>query len=316
MKHEVKITAILLLMFLFTQLIGLIVIDAYAPKTRTVFENGIEKNVTIAKEIPYGMQPPEAKPEVSLGSILVSLVIAILIFFLLMKIKARSLIKIWFTFVVFLTISIALTALLMKIFPESMIRLDAVAMILAVPLTFYKIFKRDVIVHNATELLVYPGLAVIFIPILAVWSIIVLLLLISVYDMWAVWRSKFMVKLAKFQLQNIKIFTGFLVPYMPRKEMLKLQEARKIKTQGARTAKLKKIRISMALLGGGDVAFPLIFTGVIYRAAGLLPALLIIAGSTLALLLLFIFSRKGKFYPAMPFITAGCLAAWLLTLII
>jgi len=316
MKHEIKITGILLLMFFLTQLIGLIVIDAYAPKTKTVVENGIEKNVTIAQEIPYGMQPPEAKPEISLGSILVSLVIAILIFFLLMKLKARSLIKIWFTFVVFLTISIALTALLMKAFPESIIRLDAVAMILAVPLTFYKIFRRDVIVHNATELLVYPGLAVIFIPIMAVWSVIVLLLIISVYDIWAVWRSKLMIKLAKFQLQNMKIFTGFFVPYLPKKEMLKLQEARKIKAQRTRTAKLKKIKISLALLGGGDVAFPLIFTGVIYRTSGLAPALLIIAGSTIALLLLFMYSKKGKFYPAMPFITAGCLVAWLLTLLI
>ena len=309
MKHEVKITAILLGMFIITQLIGLLVIDAYTPKTDI---NPTANNATI----PYGMQPPEAPAEISLGSIAVSLAIAIFIFFLLMKIKARSLIKIWFTTVVFLTVSIALTALMTKMFPQSAIKLEVIALILAVPLTFYKIFKRNFIVHNATELLIYPGLAAMFVPILNVWTTLVLLLAISVYDMWAVWKSKLMVNLAKYQIQQIKVFTGFLVPYMPKKEALKLKAAQRIKTQKSKTKALKKIKISLALLGGGDVAFPLIFTGVIYRAAGLIPALMIIAGSTIALMLLFMYSKKGKFYPAMPFITAGCIIAWLLTLIL
>jgi hypothetical protein len=65
-----------------------------------------------------------------------------------------------------LTISIALTALMIKIFPASSIKLDAIALILAVPLTYYKVFKRNFIVHNATELLIYPGLAVLFVTML------------------------------------------------------------------------------------------------------------------------------------------------------
>jgi FtsH-binding integral membrane protein len=38
-----------------------------------------------------------------------------------------------------------------------------------------------------------------------------------------------------------------------------------------------------------------------------LPALIVIAGAAVALLALFAYSKKGKFYPAMPFITAGLL---------
>jgi presenilin-like A22 family membrane protease len=315
MRHEIKIIAALLLMFVMTQLIGLIVIDAYTPQ-KTIESGGVNKTIGQNVTIPYGMEPPEQKAEVSFASLAVSLVIAIFIFFLLMKFRARNLIRIWFTFVVFLTISIALTALLTKLFPGSMIKLDIVALILAVPLTFYKIFKRNIIVHNATELVIYPGLAAIFVPIMAVWSIIALLLIISAYDIWAVWKSKFMASLAKYQIEKVKVFTGFLVPYMPKKEALKLKKAQKIKTQRAKIKALKKIRVSMALLGGGDVAFPLIFAGVIYRVAGLPSALMIIAGSTISLLLLFVFAKKGKFYPAMPFITAGCLVAWLLTSIL
>lgn len=315
MKHEVKITAILLGMFVITQLIGLVVIDQFLPCT-TINVSGVNASIGGNTTIPYGMQPPEAPAEISFGSIAVSLAIAIFIFFLLMKIKARSLIKIWFTLVVFLTVSIALTALLTKIFPSSNVRFDTIALILAIPLTFYKIFKRDFIVHNATELLIYPGLAAMFVPILSIWTTLALLLVISVYDMWAVWKSKLMVSLAKYQIQQVKVFTGFLVPYISKKEALKLKSAQKIKTQRSKVKALRKIKISIALLGGGDVAFPLIFAGVVYRASGLIPALMIIAGSTIALMLLFMYSKKGKFYPAMPFITAGCIIAWLLTLLL
>jgi len=335
MKHEVKVTAVIILMFILTQALGLVVIDAYAPKTSFTPTGS---NATI----PYGMQPPEAPAEISLGSIAISLVIAIFIFFLLMKIKAKSLIKVWFTVVVFLTIAIALNAVMIKLFPESSVRLDTIAVILAVPLTFYKIFRRNMIVHNATELLIYPGLAVIFIPILIdntyrlaglwelqnfltipliasffkIWPIIILLILISIYDIYAVWKSSLMAKLAKFQIQKVGVFTGFLIPYLPKKERILLDKARKIKTKRAQTKALRKIKISLALLGGGDVAFPLIFAGVVYRSSGLVPAIIVMAGTTISLALLLSFSRKGKMYPAMPYLTAGCVIAWLLSLLI
>lgn len=310
MKHEVKITALLLLMFLATQLIGLAVIDAYSPKTiTTIAPNGTSiveiQNVTI----PYGMEPPEMEPKIGFANIAISLVIAIILFVLLMKIQAVTLIRLWFTFVSLITISIALNALLIRFFPGVDIGLEFIALGLALPLTFYKIFKRNLIVHNATELLVYPGLAVIFVPILNVWAIIILLLVISVYDMYAVWKSSFMVGLAKYQIQNLKIFTGFFIPYLTKNQLTKFKAAKS-------KEKKSKVKVSLAILGGGDVAFPLIFAGVLMRTSGLIPALIIVACSTLALLALFAYSRKGKFYPAMPFITAGCLIGWLITLLL
>ena len=320
MKHELRVVGILLIMFLLTQLIGLVVIDAYSPsKVIEIEKNGeiINKTVGGNATIPYGMEPPEIEPGLpSLGQFIIALVFAIIVYIILMKIRARSLLKMWFTIVVFLTLSISLTAVLGKIFPSSGIRLDAVALILAIPLTFYKVFKRDILVHNTTELLIYPGLAAVFVPILNIWTTLVLLLLISIYDIYAVWKSKIMIKMVKYDIQNLKIFPGFLVPYLPGKEALKLKAAQKIKTQKSKIAKLKKIKISTAMLGGGDVAFPLIFAGVIYRIGGLIPALIIIAGSTLALLCLFAFTKKGKMYPAMPFISAGCLVGYLATLLI
>ena len=312
MKHEVKITALLLAMFFVTQLIGLIVIDAYSPKTITsTLSNGTQLTEVQNVTIPYGMEPPKMEPEVGFANIAISLVIAIIIFFLLMKIQATTLIRGWFTFVSLITISIALNALLITFFPkiDLGLGLEFIALGLALPLTFYKIFKMNLIVHNFTELLIYPGLAVIFVPILNVWAIIVLLLIISVYDMYAVWKSSFMVGLAKYQIQNLKIFTGFFIPYLTKDQLAKFKAIKK-------TSKKKNVKVSLAILGGGDVAFPLIFAGVILRASGIIPALVIVTFSTLALMALFAYSRKGKFYPAMPFLTIGCLIGWLVTLLL
>lgn len=161
-------------------------------------------------------------------------------------------------------------------------------------------------VHNATELLIYPGIATVFIPILNVWSVSILLVVISLYDMYAVWHSGFMQKMAKFQIQKLKLFSGFFVPYMRREDKLVLSKAKSIKEK---ESKAKKIKINLAILGGGDVVFPIILAGVVLRTLGLWQAVTISVGATLALAFLFYKSEKGKFYPAMPFISIGCFIA-------
>jgi presenilin-like A22 family membrane protease len=80
-----------------------------------------------------------------------------------------------------------------------------------------------------------------------------------------------------------------------------------------------------AILGGGDIVFPLIFTGAVMnglilngltKSAAFMQASIIILTTTIALALLFIYAKKGKFYPAMPFVTAGCLVGWVIVLVI
>ena len=83
------------------------------------------------------------------------------------------------------------------------------------------------------------------------------------------------------------------------------------------------------MLGGGDIVFPIITAGVILRTnsinlpfgllpftGGFIPALFVIAGATLGLSYLFFLSEKKKFYPAMPFITAGIFLGIILSYIL
>jgi len=310
MKHEIKIVFIMMVMFIVTQLIGLLIINTYAPHNITLPTGA---NITQWNQVPYGMQPEPMEPNVSLMTFLLALTIAIALLFLLMKYRARMIIRIWFMAVSFITIAISLNAIFLMLFPESKLGLDTIALVLALPMTFYKVFRRNIVVHNFTELLIYPGLAVLFIPIFDITTTIILLVIISIYDFIAVIKSKFMVQMAKYEMQKAKIFSGFFVPYLTDKTR-KLIE--KISMRSAKSSKAKKIPISVAILGGGDIAFPLIFAGVVLRTLGLTSALFVIVGASLGLLGLFIIGKKGKFYPAMPFIAAGCIAGWLVSTLI
>ena len=76
-----------------------------------------------------------------------------------------------------------------------------------------------------------------------------------------------------------------------------------------------------AILGGGDIAFPLFFSAAIMEHLiivqnipkfpnALLYSLISTVTAGIALSLLFYYSKKDKFYPAMPFISAGCLIGY------
>jgi len=307
MKHELKIIFVMMAMFIATQLIGLIVIDVYSPHMIT-----LPTGVTISQQnlIPYNMQPEPMNPFDALGIMVIALTIAVVLMLALMKFRAGMIIRLMFMIVIMITLSISLNAVFLLLFPGLSLRWDVIALVLALPLTFYKVFRRNLLVHNMTELLIYPGLAALFVPILDVTTTLILLIIISVYDFIAVIKSRFMVQMAKYQIKKVGVFSGFFVPYLTEKTKKLID---KISLRSAKSRSAKNIPISVAILGGGDIAFPLIFAGVVMRSSGLLASLIVVLGAALGLLSLFIIGKKGKFYPAMPFITAGLIIGWLAT---
>lgn len=286
MKHNPKITAILLIMFVLTQFIGIYVVDHYLAED---------------KDLPYGLETPkpEKKSEfyIIFSYIIVAFIIAISLLFFLTKFKVEIILKIWFFIVVIIALGIAFNSILGKF--EFLPYVSLIALAIAIPLATLKIFGRNLLVHNFTELLIYPGIAAVFVPILNIITIIIFLILISIYDIWAVWHSGIMQKMAKYQIDKLKVFSGFFIPYVSKRVRAKIKKMKKSEL------KKKKIRVSVAILGGGDVVFPIIAAGVMLKTLGFLSAVFVIAGAALGLSYLFFFAKKKKFYPAMPFITAG-----------
>jgi presenilin-like A22 family membrane protease len=229
--------------------------------------------------------------------------IATLLVYLLFKFKKTSWWRIWFFLAVIIGLTIAFSVFMNQ----------RIAATLAIILAVFKVFRPNILVHNLTELFIYGGIAAIFVPILNLFSAIMLLIVISIYDMIAVWKSKHMIKLAKFQTEA-KAFAGLAIPYG-----ITSGKTHFVKTAKTSEKNVKKIKAKMAILGGGDIIFPLIFAGVILKIlmltnnyyTGFLKTLIIPVMVSIALAILLIKAKKGKFYPAMPFISLGCLAGFM-----
>jgi presenilin-like A22 family membrane protease len=286
MKHNLKVTIIILTMFLVTQFIGLYVVNHYSVQ---------------GNPLPYGMQTPEAENNTTyytsfLPSIIIAFIFAIVLLIILTRFNFGVFLKLWF----FVVILIAIGIFFNSFFPNEKY-FPYIALVFALPLALIKVFKRNFLIHNLTELIIYPSIAAVFVPILNFVTVLIVLGLISIYDMWAVWRSGIMQRMAKYQINELKIFSGFFVPYLSKKVKMELKDLPKSQLKN------KKVKANVAILGGGDVVFPIITSGVMLKHFGFWPAIFVLIGATLGISYLLFFAEKKKFYPAMPFITVGIL---------
>ena len=219
-------------MFIITQLIGLYVINYYSP-VKVI--NNVQENVTSPNQLPYGLEPPPVNEQITVWGILLyiipAFIIAILFFFILTRFKAEFVLKAWF----FVVIIIALSVSIISFFPSSTLLFILISLAVAIPLAFFKIYRPNFVVHNLTELLIYPGIAAIFVSLLSsssdvnrgIYAVIALLVLISIYDVWAVWHSGIMQKMAKYQINKLKIFGGFFIPYISKQMREKIRRMKK-----------------------------------------------------------------------------------------
>ena len=250
MKYDLRTTLIIITLFFFSQIIGLAIVDKN-------FETyGVET-----------FQVSGEEPAQILVSLPVSIVTLTIIFIIFYKLGWKNIILLWYFLAFIITVFFSLSAFMADIY----------AIIVAVCLLIIKYNSDDDYTHNLGELLVYGGLAVVFLPMLNVGATLLLLIIVSLYDVFSVFYSKHMIILAKTQ-ESLKIFSGLRV----------------------------RVGNSIALLGGGDIAFPLMFASVILRDLGTINSILAVYGATPGLLALIFLSRKNKFYPAMPLISLGC----------
>ncbi|MBN1175110.1 hypothetical protein JXA48_00545 [Candidatus Woesearchaeota archaeon] len=312
MKHTSKVTILLVSFFLLTQFLALFLVSGEVQPNITLEENQtiVSINSTLITEVPANIFDWKAIIYLAVG---ISLGTGLIL--LLRKLSfGGKLWKVWYFLAVYVAINFALK-LLFSLTRISLAAITLISSILALTLAFLKVRKYNFYIHNITEMLMYSGIGT-FIVILFNNNILfvsILLFLIAMYDMIAVWKSGHMIKLAKFTTDN-KLFPGFTMNYDSKKGNTKIITNDTKITKTSETKNIKK-RTRQAILGGGDVVFPIIFSGVVLgwlfnkgftrmQSFGL--SLITTVFAALALYLLFYYSKKDKFYPAMPFIASGC----------
>lgn len=306
MKHTLKVIVALVIFFFMAQFTGLLVINHYIDHKKS-----IETKSVTWRPLPYNIERPEVKNQ-SISFIYITIAILIGTFFALLLIRLNKpfIWKLWFFATVWLTLSIAFAAFINNI----------LAAIIAFMLSILKLYKPDIIIQNISEIFIYGGLSAIFVPIINLFAAFMLLIVISIYDFIAVYKTKHMVRLAKFQSES-KVFAGLLIPYEKGKVSLKDKSIPKSAIK--QTSKLKSHK-SVAVLGGGDIGFTLIFAGVVMKGLmlkgteliGFLKTLIIPLFVSLTLLVLLLKGQQNKFYPAMPILSLGCFLGYLVVLII
>lgn len=303
MKHTATVTLLLVLLFLITQLVGLATINRYITLESVLNEQTQQMETIVVYEETVIGEPIEVENKSYSGVyILLGVLIGTALLFLLIRFRAGSLWKYWFLLSVFLTLAIAFGVYLST----------PLALMLSALFAAWKVYRPNVIIHNLTEVFIYTGIAIIFIPIFSLFSAFVLLILISLYDMFAVWKSKHMITLAKFQTSS-KIFAGLLLPYHVGGKGQPTKIAKGVKRG-------KVVEERTAILGGGDIAFPLLFSGVVMtnllhtlaisKFAAFFIASIIPVVCAISLFLLLYYAKKDRFYPAMPFLSLGCVVGY------
>ena len=292
MKHTPKITTYLIILFLLSQFIGLFVVQQYI--TTDNLGNRILEQDANTQDIPKEQSIYYMAAAIAMGTVF---------FFILNKYKLFNVWKFMFIFAAIITMN--------KSFQPF---IGASALGVASVLAIWKVFKPNIFIHNFTELFIYGGLAAIFAPLLNITRASILLILISIYDMYAVWKSKHMIKLAEFQKES-KVFAGLYIPSAAPVAPTTTKTSNKKTASKTTTKKVKQVRVQSAILGGGDIGFPLMFAAVFLPTYGL-TTLIIPVTTTIALYTLFYKAQQGKYYPAMPFLSIGAFIGAAIVLLI
>jgi presenilin-like A22 family membrane protease len=125
-----------------------------------------------------------------------------------------------------------------------------------------------------------------------------------------------MITMAEFTKKS-NLFPGVSVTYTKKNDRtVILSNVKPAEKENKTKDSTHKTKARTGILGGGDVVFPLLFSGAVFthllekgftNLAALSYASIVSLGAAVALFLLFYFGIKERYYPAMPFITAGCL---------
>lgn len=261
-------------LFVLTQLIGIFV----ALRSRTLIK---EQDLTV---------------DFTVGQIIVFLVLLILFVYFIRKFSYRS--AIFFRLILGIAIFAGSQAVLSLIFRDIISTLIALFLALAV-LKF-----KMVLLHNIGIVLALAGIGAVLGLSLTPISVILLLLILSFYDIIAVYKTGHMIKMAQDMIKSKAIF-GLILP-------------RKLSGWGDSLESVQPGGEFM-ILGSGDVVMPLILIASVIGLHGLTDGLIVLLFSLIGLFLtyyLFITQKTRRPMAALPPIAAASIVGYLVALIL
>lgn len=170
----------------------------------------------------------------------------------------------------------------------------------AVVLTLIFARGKNVLLHDLGIILGIGGIAAVFGLSISVEFGLILLVVLSLYDIIAVYATKHMVTMARSMVESGAVF-GFLIPFEFRGFFHGREEAK------------AGIGDNFMILGSGDIALPLIFVASLVRVS-LISAIITAAFSLLGLFLthiLFINQEKRRAMAALPPIATATIIGYL-----
>ena len=180
---------------------------------------------------------------------------------------------------------------------------DVLALFIILILLYLWFKHPTVVIHDLLMVIGIAGIGSMFGLSFEPKIIILLLVILSVYDFIAVYKTKHMIKMAKSMLETGAIMALII----PQKASDFLENSKNIKAKG-----------KFVILGGGDVAFPLIFS-VSMLSQGIIDTFIVAFFSLLGLILsftLFVLQKKKQPIPALPPIALLSIIGYIITLLI
>ena len=180
---------------------------------------------------------------------------------------------------------------------------DILALLIIGLLIYFWFKSPTVALHDLLMVLSMAGIGAMFGLSFEPRIVIIVLIVLSVYDFIAVYKTKHMVRMAKSMIERGVIMGIIVAP----KVSDFWQDTRKIKPGGR-----------FMILGGGDIVFPLIFSASLI-SQGIVSALIVALFGLLGLIVsfaFFILSKKREPIPALPPIALFAILGYIITLLI
>jgi len=243
---------------------------------------------------------PKMETGASIVWFLVSFVLVTILILLALKyLKFKIPFGIVFAFLIFVGADIVFSAF---------IKNSLIAVALALLVVALRFLWPNVLTQNIAIIIAIAGVSAQLGALLTPQAVIILLVILSLYDVWAVFKTKHMVGMARGLIQR-GMMPVIVLPDNWRNFTAKLETVKKSKLKPSKEPSLKYV-----MLGTGDLAFPLVFA-VSVLSYGIQSAFAVVIGAFFGVLFIHILMTSKKFsaLPALPPIAIGSIIAFVIS---